>query len=363
MTRLPLAPVIVALLLAPPLLAQTTTVPDTTRIDIDADAEGTEEWRQSVDERDRQTVETARETGGTVIATQVGEATEPAAGAEETQDPDEQASSGWEHQDPALVIHSPSTVVGQAYDVPGAAVSLPGQDLSDLLAVLIEEWSRPPQIVALAYDAASARAEEETPPEAPPGPPAVALAIEAGRPLYARTIYEVNSDFPGPVLIEILEPPLAGAVATGTFSQVRDAMVLRLTRIEIAGVSSPVDGWAVGLDCACFGIEGEVDRHWFDRVILPAAVAFVEGWSRALARPQTTVNVEGGVVVQNTAEATAEERIYEGIAAATGPAAAVLQEDAPRQMTVRIPRNTELAVTFTASPDIAGIAAGPGVSP
>ena len=93
-------------------------------------------------------------------------------------------------------------------------------------------------------------------------------------------------------------------------------------------------------------------------MIVPAAVAFVEGWATAIARPRTTVNVDGGVVVQSTAAATSEERLYEGIAAATGPAAAVLQEDAPRQMTVRIPRNTELAVTFASPPDIAGIAAG-----
>lgn len=360
MTRLPLALTLAALILATPLEAQNTTVPDTTRIDIDADTEGTQEWRQSVDERDRQAVESARETGGTVISAQVGEATASAAEAEETQEADEPtaaAAAGYEHQDAPVTIHSPAAVVGQAYDVPGAA-PLPGQDLSDLLAVLIEEWSRPPEIVAISYDAASPRPEDEAPPAAAPGPPAVTLAIEAGRPLYARTLYEVNSDFPGPVLLEILEPPLAGAVATGAFTRVRDAMVLRLARIEIGGVSSAVDGWAVGLDCACFGIDGEVDRHWFDRVIVPAAVAFVEGWATAIARPQTTVNVDGGVVVQSTAAATSEERLYEGIAAATGPAAAMLQEDAPRQMTVRIPRNTELAVTFASSPDIAGIAAG-----
>ena len=230
--------------------------------------------------------------------------------------------------------------------------------------MLIEEWSREPQIVAVGYDAASARAAESLGETAPAsGPPAVTLAIEAGRPLYARTLYEVNSDYPGPVLVEILEPPLVGAVATGTFTRVRDTMVLHLTHLEVGGVRVPVDGWAVGLDCACFGIDGQVDRHWFDRVILPAAIAFVEGWSRALARPATTVNVEGNVVVESVDAATSDERIYEGIAAATGPAAAVLQEDAPRAMTVSIPRNTELAVTFTAAPALAGVSAAASEAP
>ena len=350
------AVILASLLLAFPTAAQESRLPDNSAFDLDPNTEGTEEWQSTVEERDRQIAGQAREAGETVIATQVGEVAEPAAAAQETGG--ETATSGrpqtgYAHQESLPVIHQPSDVLDPAY--PAMA---PGQDLSDLLGVLIEEWSRPPEIVALSYDAASARLAEEEPLPAAAGPPVLSLAIEAGRPLYARTLYEVNSDFPGPVLIEILEPPLHGAIATGTFTQVRESMVLRLTRVEIEGVSAPVDGWAVGLDCACFGIEGDVDRHWLDRVIVPAAIAFVEGWSRALTRPQTTVNIDGGIVVQGTAEATARQRVYEGVAAATGPAAAVLQEDAPSAMTVRIPRNTELAVTFASAPDVAGIALG-----
>ncbi len=339
-----------ALLLALPAPAQESRLPDNSSFDLDPNTQGSEAWRGTVAERDRRVIGQARETGDTVIAAQVGEVAEPAAGQEARNEapPATRPETGYAHQEAPPVIHPPSDVLDPAY--PGTA---PGQDLSDLLGVLIEEWSRPPEIVALSYAAAAAGPAGEEEPPAVPGPPALDHAVEAGRPLYARTLYEVNSDFPGPVLIEILEPPLDGAVATGSFTRVRDSLVLRLERLEIDGVSVAVDGWAVGLDCACFGIEGEVDRHWFDRVIMPAAIAFVEGWARAVARPQTTVNVDGGIVVQSTSEATSRERIYEGIAAATGPAAAVLTEDAPRAMTVSIPRNTELAVTFAAAPGIA----------
>ncbi len=362
--RLPGALFLAAALLWMPAAAQYTTVPDASNVDLDPDAQGTEEWTRSVDERNRQTVEEARETGGTAFDAAVGPATQQPA--EETPEEPEPGTARAEygHQEPVPVIQTPSAVAGRAYNDYGAAVAVSGQDLSDLLAVLIEEWSRPPEIVAIGYDAASARPDEpggET--AASSAPPPVQRVIEAGRALYARTLYEVNSDYPGPVLVEILEPPLAGAVATGTFTRIRDTLALHLTRVEVGGISVPVDGWAVGLDCACFAIEGEVDRHWFERVIMPAAIAFVEGWSRAIARPATTVNVEGGVVVQSVDEATSRERIHEGIAAAAGPAAAVLTEDAPRAMTVSIPQGTELAVTFTAAPDVAGIAAGGGGAP
>lgn len=42
--------------------------------------------------------------------------------------------------------------------------------------------------------------------------------------------------------------------------------------------------------------------------------------------------------------------------------AAVLQEDAPRKMTARIPRDTEFADAFTAFPEVAGIAEAEGAT-
>ena len=53
--------------------------------------------------------------------------------------------------------------------------------------------------------------------------------VPAGAGLYARTMYAVDSDYPGPVLLEILEPPLAGAVASGAFALVGERLTLRLT--------------------------------------------------------------------------------------------------------------------------------------
>ncbi|MYE59695.1 MAG: hypothetical protein F4X35_09085 [Alphaproteobacteria bacterium] len=49
--------------------------------------------------------------------------------------------------------------------------------------------------------------------------PAALRSLAVGRGLYARTLYEANSDWPGPVVLELLEPPLAGATATGSFQE------------------------------------------------------------------------------------------------------------------------------------------------
>lgn len=340
----------------PPVDSRVATPPG---IAFDADHDPSPAALEAIEALSEQQLEEARETGGSHVDTVFGEAT-----AQPPEEADEAASAttgtAYGAPQPELAIQEPSAVVAPAYGDYGAPAARPGQDLGDLLAVLIREWSRPPEIRQLAYGAASgAAAEPEAEPATPQPPPSLAAAIDAGGALYARTLYEVNSDYPGPVLVEILEEPLAGAVATGGFEVVRDRMVLRLTSLEHDGRLTPVDGWAVGLDCACYGISGQVDRHWFERVILPAAISFAQSWTSALARPDTTVRVEGDVVLQSTSQAAGDERIYEGVAAATGQIGRVLTEDAPRTMTVRIPANTALAVTFATSPALAATGSAP----
>lgn len=283
--------------------------------------------------------ETTGETALPVLADPLAEPETPeAAGAAPA------AAGGYEAA-AASAVNEAAEPAGADYGTYGTPGIAPGQDLSDLLAALIEEWSRAPAIVALDYGGGTAA---DAAPAASGGTPATpAAAVKPGTALYARLLYEVNSDFPGPVLAELLEPPFAGAVVTGAFEVVRDRMVLRFQRLDSGGASTPVDALGVGLDCACYGVEGEVDRHWFDRVILPAALSFAEGWTAALARPETSVTVQGDIVVEQTRRSDSGDRLYEGISAATGQIGRVLTEDAPRAMTVRIPRNTELLVTFT----------------
>ena len=334
----------------------TSALPPPPAISFDPDHDPTPSHREALEAHAEQQLEEAREAGDSHVDTVFGEAAAPVP--EEAADASATTTgTAYGAPPPEFAIQEPSAVVAPAYGDYGAPAARPGQDLGDLLSILIREWSRPPEIRQLAYGAASGPAAE--PKAEPATPPSLADAIDAGGALYARTLYEVNSDIGGPVIVEILEEPLAGAIATGGFEVVRDRMVLRLTALEHDGRLMAVDGWAVGLDCRCFGIQGAVDRHWFERVILPAAIAFAQSWATALARPDTTVRVEGDVVLQSTSRAASDERLLEGVAAATGQIGRVLTEDAPRAMTVSIPANTALAVTFATSPAIAAAGSAP----
>ena len=229
-------------------------------------------------------------------------------------------------------------------------------NLAELLAALLETWNEPPSFARLRYPEPDAGPPDAGPPPpgaAPPGaapPGAAPPEIRPGAALFARALYEINSDYPGPVVLEILEPPLAGAVATGGFETVRDRMTLRLKSLSFRGARFPVDAWAVGLDCACFGVDAERDRHWIARVLLPAAFRFAEGFLASRARPDETVHLAGGDAVAVRSAATARDDLYAGLGRSARSVGDILLEDAPKRPTVRIPRNTELAVMFAAPP-------------
>ena len=233
--------------------------------------------------------------------------------------------------------------------------------LPELVAALLEIWNAPPAFVRLRYPAPATDAAA-SPPGMPSAPAPALPEIRPGRSFYARALYEVNSDYPGPVVIEILEPPLAGAVATGGFQTVRDRMTLRLKSLAFRGANVPVDAWAVGLDCACFGVDAERDRHWIARVLLPAAFRFAEGFLESRSRPDETVRLAGGDAVAVRSAATARDDLYAGLGRSARSIGDILLEDAPKRPTVRIPRNAELAVMFAAPPGAVRSEAFPGTA-
>ena len=234
-------------------------------------------------------------------------------------------------------------------DPSGIPVGTGGDEgnLAAIVAALIEAINREPDIRRIGYASGAAersggeRREAMAPAKGP------LPRVAAGDAFYARVMHAVNSDYPGPVLIELLQPPLAGAVARGEFELVRDRMVIRIGSLDVAGETMPVDAVAVGLDCACFGVAGDVFYHWWDRVLLPAATGFVERYLIARAEPERrVVSVAGETVVTEERGRSARQARDAGLAAAAGRVGQVLLEQAPSRQTVEIPRNAEVAVMF-----------------
>ena len=202
---------------------------------------------------------------------------------------------------------------------------------------------------------ATSRPVPEPPAVVPAPGPAPRTLLAAGSPAYGVLLTEANSADAGPVLVELLGGALAGARLAGEFTPRGERLVLRFSRLWPGPGSGPVppdglavDGWGLDPDCACYGISGMVDYHWWSRVILPAAAAFASGWAGAGAAPATTVTVDGATVVTRTGNPTAAA-VRAGAAGALRSVGTELSALAPARPTVRIPAGTEILVVF-ASP-------------
>ena len=194
-------------------------------------------------------------------------------------------------------------------------------------------------------------------PSAPASAPAPAprTLLGAGTPAYGVLLTEASSADGGPVLVELLGGALRGARLAGELAPRGERLVLHFSRLWPGPGASPippeglgVDAWGIEPDCACYGIAGTVDHHWWSRVILPAAAAFASGWAGAGVAPATTVTVDGATVVTRSGNATAAA-VRAGAAGALRSVGTELSALAPDRPTVRIPAGTEIGVVF-ASP-------------
>ncbi len=297
-------------------------MPDNSAVSLDPDDNPDPAYRATLEGHERLRLEEAVDGGRTFLPYFYGSAGPPA---EPAPPPEPAAAQETLAPRPAVTTYEGLAAVGPV---------LP----AGLVEALLERWNRAPAIVTLAYPA----------PRGEPGagsgsrPPAAA-GLAPGTALYGRILYGIRSDLPGPVVIEILEPPLAGALVTGSFERFGERLALRLTRLRHRGRTRDVDAWGVGLDCACFAVPGDVESHWFERVLLPAAAAFAERWLTASSAPRTTVSIDGDVVIAETA---GDRALREGLAGSAGAVADVLLEHAPQRATVSLARDTEVAVVL-----------------
>ena len=346
-----------------------TSVPDNRGLKLDPEDSVPPFYRGTLDERDRQRLDAAREAGETYLPTFQGPSTAP--GDARAGDAAPAAAATRAPERPQPVYEGYRRPERRAEPAPGGDTRAGDpRPAGAYIDVLIEAWTRQPEIVRVRWpDSRAGEAAVRDPGSASRGGVSAQPSgrdpragdgrasapplphVPAGTGLYARAMYAVDSDYPGPVLLEILEPPLAGAVASGAFTLVGERLTLRLSRLEYRGWSFAVDAWGAGLDCACYGVGGEVDSHWFERVLLPASVRFAEGFLTALSRPRETVIV-GGDLRYERLDASTREAVHAGLATAARTAGDVLLENAPDGPSVRIPRDTELLVVFATAPGV-----------
>jgi len=195
--------------------------------------------------------------------------------------------------------------------------------------------------------AAAAQAQAQAQAQAAAG--AQTMLLPAGTIEYGQMLVEANSDVPGPVLAQVASGPLKGARLIGQFSVESDKY------LAITFSTAVVDGQAISINAIALdpgttlpGMATDIDNRYLTRVILPAAAAFVEGWTQAVADSgATTVTVSGDTVIDESNPTTNTQEVNAGIAEAGAEIGDILSDIADdTEVMVKVAAGTPMGVLF-----------------
>lgn len=173
------------------------------------------------------------------------------------------------------------------------------------------------------------------------------VIVPAGNIAYGQLLNELDSDVRGPVLVHVLSGPFAGGRALGQFNRQNEYLTLDFNRIVKDGVSYQISGIAMDEKTTLVGMASEVDNHYFQRIILPAAAKFIEGYASAVAETGTsTTTTAGGGVVQDTPEPDATDELYKGLETSATKVSEVLDQNSTRPITVKLKKGTTMGILF-----------------
>lgn len=175
------------------------------------------------------------------------------------------------------------------------------------------------------------------------------ILMPAGEIVYAQMITEANSDVPGPILAQIVSGPLKGSRVLGEFALNDDFLTLNFTSVVIDNVSYPIS--AVALDPATTlpGMATDVNHHYLQRIVLPAAAAFVEGLTDAIAESgTTTITVSGDTVTESEEDTNSDQEVSSGISEAGQEVREIIDEiNDDIETTVIVHSGTPMGLLFT----------------
>jgi hypothetical protein len=177
--------------------------------------------------------------------------------------------------------------------------------------------------------------------------------VPAGSIAYAQLLTELNSDIMGPALVQILSGPFAGGRAIGKVKvkeEFNEYMVLTFTTLVKDGVSYKMNGIAMDENTTLTGQATDVDHHYLDRIILPAAAKFVEGYGGAIAKTGSTVAPPTGQGAEPITVAqpkpTPKESLFKGLEESTKTIGQIIGKGAERPVTVKIAKGTTMGIFF-----------------
>lgn len=181
------------------------------------------------------------------------------------------------------------------------------------------------------------------------------VIIPAGEIEYGQLIIEANSDVPGPVLALLVSGPLKGSKLIGTFTVQNDYLTLQFDTLVYEGQDIDIDAIALDPETTLPGMATEVDHRYMQRILLPAAAAFVEGFADAVSQTDATsitIDTSGGgtTTTAEDQDLDTEEEVALGVKEAGEEVREIIDEMADDvEVLVKIHAGTPIGILFTSA--------------
>ena len=177
----------------------------------------------------------------------------------------------------------------------------------------------------------------------------VNILVPAGDIEYAQLVLEANSDVDGsPVLAYLASGPLSGSKLLGKFEVKDEYLVLTFNTIVTDGIAQSINAVALDPDTTLPALATDVDHHYLTRIILPAAAAFISGFSGAVGDSgSTTVTVDGGAAVESSLAKDSRQEIFKGLEEAGNKISEIIDDKAKNtDPTVKVAAGTPMGILF-----------------
>ena len=100
--------------------------------------------------------------------------------------------------------------------------------------------------------------------------------------LYAVNELTLNSDMPGPVMVNVLSGPHKGSKVLGEFKRQEEHLIIQFSKhVAPDGTVTPIKGFAIDPNTASNAVRSAVDNHYLERWGGLVAGAFIEGLADA----------------------------------------------------------------------------------
>jgi hypothetical protein len=107
--------------------------------------------------------------------------------------------------------------------------------------------------------------------------------IKAGDILYSINRITLDSDAPGPAMVEIIDGPYAGGKAIGNFKRLNEHLTLEFSTITMpSGTQYSIKGYAIDPRTDRTAVRSSVDSHTLERWFKFAGAKFLEGFGSAI---------------------------------------------------------------------------------